>query len=60
MLDTFYRVLGTGCIPRWHAGVIDMDGAYFAAPGQELFVAEAPGGEIRAPSASAGPAVRAV
>jgi GNAT superfamily N-acetyltransferase len=39
MLDTFYHVLGSGYIPRWHADVIDMDRAYFDQPRHALFVA---------------------
>ncbi|SFT55123.1 Acetyltransferase (GNAT) family protein [Actinopolyspora lacussalsi subsp. righensis] len=39
MLDTFYRVLGHGYVPRWHADVIDIEGTYFRTPGHALFVA---------------------
>lgn len=39
MLDTFYRVLGHGYVPEWHADVIDIEGSYFRTPGHALFVA---------------------
>ena len=39
MFDTFYRVLGHGYVPEWHADVIDMQRAYFETPGHALFVA---------------------
>lgn len=39
MLDTFYRVLGHGYVPKWHADVIDMRRTYFETPGHALFVA---------------------
>ncbi|TWF93933.1 GNAT family N-acetyltransferase [Saccharopolyspora dendranthemae] len=39
MFDTFYRVMGHGYVPEWHADVIDMHRAYFETPGHALFVA---------------------
>lgn len=39
MLDTFYRIMGHGFVPEWHADVIDLEGAYFETSGQALFVA---------------------
>lgn len=39
MLDTFYRVLGHGYVPDWHADVINLEQTYFHTPGQALFVA---------------------
>ena len=39
MFDTFYRVLGHGYVPEWHADVINMETTYFETPGHALFVA---------------------
>jgi GNAT superfamily N-acetyltransferase len=39
MLDTFYRIMGHGYVPEWHADVIDLERTYFETPGQALFVA---------------------
>ncbi|RRO17086.1 GNAT family N-acetyltransferase [Saccharopolyspora rhizosphaerae] len=39
MFDTFYRVMGHGYVPAWHADVIDLERTYFTTPGQALFVA---------------------
>lgn len=39
MLDTVYRDLGTGYVPRWHADIIDPAAAYLAPPRHTLLVA---------------------
>lgn len=39
MLDTVYRDFGTGYVPRWHADIIDLAGAYLASPRHTLLVA---------------------
>ncbi|GIG59556.1 N-acetyltransferase [Longispora fulva] len=39
MLDTFYRDLGHGYVPRWHADVVDPRTAYLAPARHALFVA---------------------
>lgn len=45
MLDTFYREMGSGYVPEWHADVIDLERTYLRTPGQALFVADL-GGEV--------------
>ncbi|MFJ5222061.1 GNAT family N-acetyltransferase [Streptomyces sp. NPDC088400] len=39
MLDTVYRDFGTGYVPRWHADIIDLAGAYLAPARHTLLVA---------------------
>lgn len=39
MLDTFYRVLGYGYLPRSHQDVIDLVGSYLDHPDNRLWVA---------------------
>ncbi|WP_282703933.1 MULTISPECIES: GNAT family N-acetyltransferase [unclassified Streptomyces] len=58
MLDTVYRDLGSGYVPRWHQDIIDPAAAYLASDRHTLLVAVAPDGEIVATAAldSRGPA----
>ncbi|GAB2585101.1 GNAT family N-acetyltransferase [Streptomyces capparidis] len=39
MLDTVYHDFGCGYVPRWHADIIDLDGAYLRPPRHTLLVA---------------------
>ncbi|MER6117060.1 GNAT family N-acetyltransferase [Streptomyces sp. NPDC001743] len=43
MLDTVYRDLGSGYVPRWHADVIDPEAAYLRPARCTLLVAERDG-----------------
>lgn len=58
MLDTVYRDFGTGYVPRWHADVIDLAGAYVTPARHTLLVAVDADGEVVATGAldSRGPA----
>lgn len=50
MLDTVYRDLRSGYVPRWHADIIDIEGAYLVPPRCTLLVA-LHGGEVVATGA---------
>ncbi|GAB2962618.1 GNAT family N-acetyltransferase [Micromonospora polyrhachis] len=43
MLDTVYHDLRSGYVPRWHADIIDIEGAYLDPPRHILLVAERDG-----------------
>lgn len=51
MLDTVYRDLKSGYVPRWHADIIDLDGAYLRPERRTLLVVEDAAGEIVATGA---------
>ncbi|GAB7046072.1 GNAT family N-acetyltransferase [Catenuloplanes indicus] len=46
MLDTLYRDMRSGYVPRWHGDVIDIAGAYLEPPRHTLLVATAPDGAV--------------
>lgn len=46
MLDTLYRDLRSGYVPRWHGDIIDIEGAYLAPERHTLLVATGPDGEV--------------
>ncbi|CAM5607023.1 N-acetyltransferase [Streptomyces spiroverticillatus] len=43
MLDTVYRDLKSGYVPRWHADIIDLDGTYLRPERRTLLVVEKDG-----------------
>lgn len=43
MLDTVYRDLRSGYVPRWHGDIIDLEGAYLLPERHTLLVAERAG-----------------
>jgi GNAT superfamily N-acetyltransferase len=43
MLDTVYRDLKSGYVPRWHQDIIDIEGVYLAPPRRTLLVVERDG-----------------
>lgn len=43
MLDTVYRDLRSGYVPRWHADIIDIEGSYLRPPRHTLLVVERDG-----------------
>ncbi|MFJ6697086.1 GNAT family N-acetyltransferase [Streptomyces sp. NPDC091272] len=43
MLDTVYRDLRSGYVPRWHADIIDLDGTYLRPERRSLLVVEKDG-----------------
>ncbi|WP_210575158.1 GNAT family N-acetyltransferase [Streptomyces sp. GESEQ-4] len=51
MLDTVYRDFGSGYVPRWHADIIDLAGAYLAPARHTLLVAVDDEGEVVATAA---------
>ncbi|MFF5564706.1 GNAT family N-acetyltransferase [Streptomyces sp. NPDC012623] len=52
MLDTVYRDFKTGYVPRWHADIIDLAGAYLTPPRHTLLVAlDESDGEVAAVAA---------
>jgi GNAT superfamily N-acetyltransferase len=51
MLDTVYRDLKSGYVPRWHADIIDLDGSYLRPGRRTLLVVEDARGEIVATGA---------
>lgn len=51
MLDTVYRDLRSGYVPRWHRDIIDLEGVYLAPERRTLFVAESASGAIVATGA---------
>ncbi|WP_354638232.1 GNAT family N-acetyltransferase [Kitasatospora camelliae] len=57
ILDTLYREFGYGYVPRWHADVIDLAGAYLDHPRHALVVAVLDGEVVGTTAVnSAGPA----
>ncbi|NLU68045.1 GNAT family N-acetyltransferase [Streptomyces sp. HNM0574] len=51
MLDTVYRDLRSGYVPRWHRDIIDIEGSYLRPERRTLLVAESADGEIVATGA---------
>lgn len=58
MLDTVHHDFGTGYVPRWHADIVDLEGAYLTPSRHTLLVAVNPHGDVVATAAldSRGPA----